>query len=127
MSVVWLWRAGPKFVELTTLTSSTLAEVTPTTYNPPRAVCPLCLLVHVCAFPIRQSLVPSVPFPLEFRLASEAFWGKMTEGPALKSVLSFMASARLPNVYGPQFLHLYHGSIVSVNDCKYPATVLSLL
>lgn len=40
-------------------------------------------------FPPRDSLVPAVPFPLEFaRLASEAFWEKVAEGPALKSVLS---------------------------------------
>lgn len=64
---------------------------------------------------MRQSLVPSVPFPLEFaRLVSEAFWEKVTEGPALKSVLSSIASARLPNLSGPQFLHLYHGSVVAV-------------
>lgn len=83
-------RAEPKYVELTILTSFILAAVPPTTYNPPWAVCPLCPLVQVCAFP----MVPSVPLPLEFaKLASEAFWEKVTEGPALKSVLSSVASA----------------------------------
>lgn len=87
-------RAEPKFVELTILTSFILAAVPPTTYNPPWALCPLCPLVQVCAFPMRQSLAPSVPFPLEFaKLASEAFWEKVIEGPALKSVLSSVASA----------------------------------
>jgi hypothetical protein len=70
---------GPKFVELTTLCSSILAAVLPPTTH--YGLCVLCV-------PRRQSLVPSVPSPLEFaRVASEVFWEKVTEGPALKSVL----------------------------------------
>lgn len=70
-----------------------------------------------------------MPFSLEFaKLASEAFWEKVTEGSALKSVLGSIASARMLNLSGPQFLHLYHGSIVAVcNNCNCPATAPSPL